>query len=260
MEAPDRIHLPVTAPNQIYLEQWPEEADREDRIFFEPTGYGLDGKGNASTITVYVKESLAGNPTPQTARVAFKSWSLDEQRAFLAGLESEHAYAAGAAGMPFPIELVGGPIALRAEWAHGREHYTEWKAQVDAGERGEIPLTDSDGKVTWDFVENDVGFDDEQLAARKAARDRLCAAPVVEIAAMEGESSGSDGEPYWYAIYLRDRAADEALGLSVGTIQCASGRPTEQAILAALTRWRPSVQYKVTKTVFNHGGSLIVAG
>jgi len=243
----------MTAPDMLYLEQWPEDAARDDRIFYEPTGYGEDGLGNSSTITVYVKEALAAKPTPQTARDAFKGWEIDVRRAFLADLAVGHAYAAGAANAPFPIELVGGPHGLRAEWENGRAHYAEWKAQVDAGLRGELALTDSDGKVTWDFVEDDVGFDDDQLAARRTARDRLCSDPVVEIAAMEGESSGSDGEPYWYAIFLRDRAAENALGLSVGTIQCASGRPTEQAIIAALSRWRPGPEYRVTKTVTKDG-------
>lgn len=247
----------MAAPDQLYLEQWPESADRDDRIFYEPTGYGEDGRGNASAITVYVKESLAGNPTPHTARVAFKSWSLDVQRAFLADLHGEHAYAAGAADAAFPIELVGGSHGLRAEWAHGRAHCAERKAQIDTGARGELQLAEAAARVTWDFVEDDVGFDEDQLAARRTARERLCAEPVVEIAAMEGESSGSDGEPYWYAIFLRDRAAEKAIGLSVGTIQCASGRPTEQAIIAALTRWRPGPEYRVTKRVFSHGGSII---
>lgn len=240
----------MTAPDNLYLEQWPEESDRNDKIHYEQTGYGLDEFGRASTITVYVRESLAGKPTQQSARIAFKSWPLDVQRDFLEGLRAEHAYAAGAANAPFPRWSSNG---LRAEWEQGIMHYSAWKRQVEAGERGELPLTDSDGKVTWDFVEDDVGFDDEQLAARRTARERLCAEPVVEIAAAEGESSGRDGEPYWYAVYLRDRAAEKAIGLSVGTIQCASGRPTEQAILAALTRWRPGPEYRLTKLVAADG-------
>lgn len=237
----------MTAPDQLYLEQWPERANRDDRIFYEPTGYGEDGNGNTSTITVYVKESLAAQPTQQTARVAFKGWTLEAQRDFLAGLRAEHAYCAGASNAPLPFT----DSECFTAWKHGRAHYEERKAQIDSGERGELPLADSTGTVTWDFVESDGGLDDEQLATRRRIRDRLCAESIVEVAALEGEYSGEDGEPYWYEIYLRD-PADNGVGnlaLSVGTIQCASGLPTEQAIVAALSRWRPGPEYRVTKTV-----------
>src|SRR5574342_78983 len=128
--------MPMTAPDNLYLEQWPEESDRNDKIHYEQTGYGLDEFGRASTITVYVKESLSGKPTQQTARVAFKSWTLEVQRQFLSALRGEHAYCAGAADAPFPFP--DGPRELRIEWEHGRTHYLRWKAQVDAGERGEL--------------------------------------------------------------------------------------------------------------------------
>jgi hypothetical protein len=243
----------MTAPDQLYLEQWPERANRDDRIFYEPTGYGEDGNGNASTITVYVKESLAERPTPQTARVAFKSWALEAQHGFLAELLAEHAYAAGAQNAPFPFPDRSDERALLSDWELGLADYSARKRQTEAGERGELSLADSTGTVTWDFSEDDLDLDDEQLAARRSTRERLCSEPVVEVAAMEGESSGDNGEPYWYAIYLRERAANGELAVEVGTIQCMSGRPTEQAIVAALSRWRAGPEYRVTKTVASGG-------
>ena len=236
----------MTAPDQLYLEQWPEKVDRDDRVYYEPTGYGVDGDGNTSTITVYVKESLPEQLTQQTARLAFKAWPVEVQRDFLEALHAEHAYSAGAAGVPFPVELVGGPHGLRAEWENGRAHYAEHKAQMDSGQRGEIPLADSSGAVTWDFVEDDLGLEDHQLAARRAIRERILSMSQVDVAAFEGESSGKEGEPYWFAVYL----TDGDLGLGVGMIQCASGRPTDQAIIAALSRWHPGPEYRVTKKVY----------
>lgn len=241
----------MTAPDQLYLEQWPERANRDDRIFYEPTGYGEDGNGNTSRITMYVKERLAEQPSPQTARVAFKGWTLEAQRQFLDDLRREHAYCAGAANAPYSVvDCSSETDEIQAEWAHGHAHYTERKAQIDSGERGELPIADSTGTVTWDFVESDIGFDEEQLAARRTIRERLCSESTAEVAALEGEFSGDEGEPYWYAIYLRDPADPGGnLAFSVGTIQCASGRPTEQAIIAALSRWRPGPEYRLTKTV-----------
>lgn len=51
-------------PERIYVERWPEVLDRDDRIYFEPTGYGVDwGTGATSTITVYVRE--VAKPAPK---------------------------------------------------------------------------------------------------------------------------------------------------------------------------------------------------
>jgi len=240
----------MAAPDRLYLEQWPAPANRDDRIFYEPTGYGDDGNGNTSTITVYVKERLAEQPTQQTARVAFKAWGLEAQSQFLNELRVEHAYCAGAAGQLFPFPEWSSE-ELRAAWQQGGAHYAERQRQVETGERGVLPLADSAGTVTWDFVDTDLGLDDEQLATRRMIRERICAARVVDVVALEGEFSGEDGEPYWYALYLRDPSdnGDQALALSVGTITCASGRPTHQAIVAALSRWTPGPEYRVAKDV-----------
>lgn len=52
---PKRPKLP-NAPERLYLEQWPEEAQRSDAVHYVQTGYGDDMRGNTSRITVYVKE------------------------------------------------------------------------------------------------------------------------------------------------------------------------------------------------------------
>jgi hypothetical protein len=38
-------------PKRIYVERWDDE--REDSIHYEPTGYGVDLRGNTSRIYVY---------------------------------------------------------------------------------------------------------------------------------------------------------------------------------------------------------------
>lgn len=43
-------------PEKIYLERWPEDANREDTIHYEPVGYGIAPSGYSSRITVYVRE------------------------------------------------------------------------------------------------------------------------------------------------------------------------------------------------------------
>ncbi|MGH7487096.1 MAG: hypothetical protein ACREMY_16055, partial [bacterium] len=205
---------------------------------------GDDGNGNTSTITVYAKESLAANPTQQTARLAFKSWTAAEQRTFLDGLLLEHAYYCALERVRLPEWLDAAIPMVQANYDAGVAHAEERRKQFESGERGELPLLDSSGVVTWDFVADDLGLDDEQLLARSKILERLSAQPLIEVAALEGDYSG---DPYWYAIYLRDPTVQEDLVLSVGTIECASGRPTEQAIVAALSRWHPGPEYKVTK-------------
>lgn len=44
------------APERIWLEQWPEAAQRDDAVHYEQTGYGDDLRGNTSGITVYVRD------------------------------------------------------------------------------------------------------------------------------------------------------------------------------------------------------------
>lgn len=43
-------------PDRVYLEQWPEEAQRDDAVHYEQTGYGDDMRGNTSRITVYARD------------------------------------------------------------------------------------------------------------------------------------------------------------------------------------------------------------
>lgn len=44
-------------PKRIYVETWPERAERDTVVHFEQTGYGVDfATGATSTITVYVRE------------------------------------------------------------------------------------------------------------------------------------------------------------------------------------------------------------
>lgn len=41
-------------PKTIYLERWPERLGRDDRVYYEQTGYGIDlATGEASRIHVY---------------------------------------------------------------------------------------------------------------------------------------------------------------------------------------------------------------
>lgn len=40
-------------PRFLYVERWPEEAQRQDSVHYEPTGFGDDMRGNTSTITMY---------------------------------------------------------------------------------------------------------------------------------------------------------------------------------------------------------------
>jgi acyl-CoA thioesterase FadM len=41
-------------PDRIFVETWPESMNRETRVHFEQTGYGIDmATGKTSTIHVY---------------------------------------------------------------------------------------------------------------------------------------------------------------------------------------------------------------
>lgn len=40
-------------PQRIYLEVWPEAAQRDTAVHFEQVGYGDDMRGNTSSIYVY---------------------------------------------------------------------------------------------------------------------------------------------------------------------------------------------------------------
>lgn len=48
-------------PAKLYVERWPEASNRDDRVFYEPTGYGIDEAGRTSTITVYVRQRRAAD-------------------------------------------------------------------------------------------------------------------------------------------------------------------------------------------------------
>jgi hypothetical protein len=52
-EEPEYVPEYEEPPRALYLEQWPTDSDRQDRIFYEPTGYGIDPDGTESRITVY---------------------------------------------------------------------------------------------------------------------------------------------------------------------------------------------------------------
>jgi hypothetical protein len=52
---------PEPPPDRIYIERWPEEPERDDRIHYEQTGYGVDmHTGATSEIHVYLREDLVG--------------------------------------------------------------------------------------------------------------------------------------------------------------------------------------------------------
>ena len=40
-------------PEHLWLEQWPDESDRDDYIHYGPTGYGIGSDGFTSRVTVY---------------------------------------------------------------------------------------------------------------------------------------------------------------------------------------------------------------
>jgi hypothetical protein len=46
-------------PERLFLERWPDEADKHDAIHYESCGYGIDEQGFESDIHVYVREDVA---------------------------------------------------------------------------------------------------------------------------------------------------------------------------------------------------------
>ncbi len=45
-------------PERLYLERWPDWVSRDDRVFYEPTGAGIDMRtGAESTVAMYVRSS-----------------------------------------------------------------------------------------------------------------------------------------------------------------------------------------------------------
>ncbi len=45
-------------PERLYLERWPDRANRDDQVFYEPTGAGIDMRtGAESTVAVYVRSN-----------------------------------------------------------------------------------------------------------------------------------------------------------------------------------------------------------
>lgn len=54
-------------PERIWLERWPEEADRDDTIFYEQAGYGDNLRGHTSTVYVYVREDALDSVAREVA-------------------------------------------------------------------------------------------------------------------------------------------------------------------------------------------------